>query len=103
MPLQAADRLGCMVRQHGETVACGGTVTTAPTNTGRAASAVGHHRKIVPRRRTPGGLFTAEHAYAVRLVQIARATADPGSPAEFEAGNKTAAGIVPRAAHENAG
>ena len=76
---------------------------TAITSTERAASATSHHRKIVPRRRTPGGLFTAEHAYAVRLVQIARATADPGSPAELEASNKTAAGTVPCAAHENAG
>ena len=78
-------------------------MTTASASTERAASAAGHHREVVSRRRTPGGLFTAEHAYAVRLVQIATAISDPGLPADLEAGNKTAAGIVPRAAHENGG
>ncbi len=76
---------------------------TAPASPERAVSAAGHHWKAVPHRRTPGGLFTAAHAYAVRLVQIAAASSDPGSPAEFEAGNKTAAGIVPCSAHENGG
>jgi hypothetical protein len=69
-------------------------MTNASTRTEHAASATVHHREILPRRRTPGGLFTAEHAYAVCLVQIATATSDLGSPAELEAGNTTAAGIV---------
>ena len=76
-------------------------MTTASANTERAASAAGHHRKAVSRHRIPAGLFTVEHAYAVRLVQIATATSDLGSPAELEAGNRTAASIVPRATHES--
>ena len=78
-------------------------MTTTLTITERAASATGHQREVVLRRRAPRGLFTAQHAYAVRLVQIATATSDLTSPAEMEAGNKTATGIVPRAAHENGG
>jgi hypothetical protein len=78
-------------------------MTTAPTSTERAASAARNHRKAAPRHRLPGGLFTAEHAYAVRLVQIATATADAGSGAELKADNKTDAGIVPSAAYENGG
>lgn len=78
-------------------------MTTASTSNERAASAAGHRREGAPRRRTPGALFTAEHAYAVRLVQIATATSGQGWPAEPETGNKTAAGIVPRAAHEDRG
>lgn len=76
-------------------------MTTASASTERAASAAGHHRKAVSRRRTAAGLFTVEHAYAVRLVQIATATSDPGSPAELEAGNRTAASIVQCATHES--
>jgi hypothetical protein len=77
-------------------------MTTASASTERAASAAGHRREGAPRRRTLGALFTAEHAYAVRLVQIAIAITDRGSP-ELEAGNKTAARTVPRAAHESGG
>jgi hypothetical protein len=78
-------------------------MTTASASTERAASAAGHRREGAPRRRTLGALFTAEHAYAVRLVQIATATPDPGWPAEPETGNKAATGMVPPAAHENGG
>jgi hypothetical protein len=79
----------------------GGNRAIPFASTERAASVAGHVREGVPRRRTPGALFTAEHAYAVRLVQIATATSDPGWPAEPETGNETAAGIVPRAARES--
>jgi hypothetical protein len=73
-------------------------MTTAPTSTERAASAACNHRKAAP-----GGLFTAEHAYAVRLVKIATATSDAGSGAELKADNKTETGIIPCAAYENGG
>jgi hypothetical protein len=78
-------------------------MTTAPTSTDRAASAACNHRKAAPHHRLPGGLFTAEHAYAVRLVKIATATSDAGSGAELKADNKTEAGIVRCAAYENDG
>jgi hypothetical protein len=70
-------------------------MTTAPTSTERAASAARNHRKAAPRHRLPGGLFTAEHAYAVRLVENGTGTSDAGSGAELEADSKTEAGIVP--------
>jgi hypothetical protein len=78
-------------------------MTTAPTSTERAASAACNHRKAAPHHRLPGGLFTAEHAYAVRLVKIGTATSDAGSGAELKADDKTEAGIVPCAADENGG
>ena len=73
------------------------------TSAERAAAAGGHHPEIVPRRRTPAGLFAAEHAYAVRLVQIATATSDRRAVAELESYERAAAGMVPCAAHENGG
>jgi hypothetical protein len=76
---------------------------TTLTMTERAASATGHQREAVLRHSAPRGLFTAQHAYAVRLVQIATAISDLSSPAEMEAGNKTATGIVPCVGHENGG
>jgi hypothetical protein len=56
--------------------------------------------QIVPRRPMPGELFTAEHAYAVRLVQFTTTASERASLAELEAGNRTAPdNILPCAPH----
>ena len=70
-------------------------MTTTPTSIGRAATARHRHH---PAAR----LFPAEHAYAVRLVQIALATPEQvAASAEIDKHDNKNAGIVPSLSHES--
>ena len=66
-------------------------MTAATTIAERTGRGIGHHPQIVKRRPMPEELFTAEHAYAVRLVQFTTAASERALPIELGAGNRTAA------------